>query len=133
MFNIFLWEHLESRKSHKLLVINKTVTTISQIMANLYLVGMFLLKPAIKFFFKILFIFRERGREREKGRQTLMWKRENVDQLLLAHPQIGDLACNWESNWGPFSFTSRAAVEFKNVFSASILSFSLILNLLREA
>ena len=51
-------------------------------------------------FFKILFIFRERGREGESERNINVW-------LPLARPPLG-LACNpgmcpdWESNQRPF-------------------------------
>ena len=34
------------------------------------------------------FIFRERGRERERRRETLMFKR-NINWLPLTHPQLG--------------------------------------------
>ena len=39
-------------------------------------------------FLKILFVFRERGRKREKERETLMYERQ-TDWLPFARPQLG--------------------------------------------
>ena len=58
------------------------------------------------FIFKILFIFRQRGREGEK-------LGEKQQYVVGSHaPPTGDLAYNpgmcpnWESNWGPFASQS---------------------------
>ena len=60
------------------------------------------------FFFSILFIFQERGREGER-------KGEKHQCVVASHvPPTGDLACNpglcpdWESNWQPFALQSGA-------------------------
>ena len=46
----------------------------------------------LPFFFFLrfyLFIFRARGREEEKGKETSMMCKRNMDRLPLAHPQLG--------------------------------------------
>ena len=59
-------------------------------------------------FFKILFIFRKRGRERERKGEG-----EKHQCVVASHaPPTGDLAHNtgmcpdWESNWRPFGLQS---------------------------
>ena len=57
----------------------------------------------IHIYFLILFIFREKGRKGERGRETSMSER-NIDQLPLAGPQLGTwsathaLCPDWELN-----------------------------------
>ena len=73
--------------------------------------GNSLIKSYLFLFFKdfiYLFIFRERGKEREREGETSM-----CGYVSHAHP-TGDLARNpgmgpdWESNWRPFGWQSRA-------------------------
>ena len=60
------------------------------------------------FFQKILFIFRERGREGEREQEKHQCPR-NTSISCLSHAPNGDQAHNagmgpdWESNWRPFS------------------------------
>ena len=60
-----------------------------------------------------LFIFRKRGREGERGREILMWKK-NIDRLPLAftparHQTLNPGMCpDWESNWWPFALWDDA-------------------------
>ena len=62
----------------------------------------------LNIFLKILFIFRERGRERENEGE----KHQCV--VATCVPPTGDLACNpgmcpdWKSNWLPFASYSGA-------------------------
>ena len=57
-------------------------------------------------YLKILFIFQERGREGERGREISMCKITSIFQLVAScTPPTRDMACNpsmcpnWESNW----------------------------------
>ena len=65
------------------------------------------------FFKRFYLFFRQKGREGERGRETLMCERY-IDWLTLVHPQTEPCACNpgiypdWESNWQPFGLQAGA-------------------------
>ena len=68
----------------------------------------------IAIFYKDLFVFREKGREGERERETSMCKRYCIDRLPLACPLLGTLPAtlvmcpDWELNWRPFSSQASA-------------------------
>ena len=70
------------------------------------------------FFLKILFIFRERGRQREREGNISVW-------LPLACPQMGNLACNpgmcpdWETNQQRFG--SQASTQSTEPHQAGLI------------
>ena len=87
------------------------------------------------FFLKILFIFRERGRQREREGNISMW-------LPLACPQMGNLACNpgmcpdWETNQqrfgsqastNPLSHTRQGSLFYFLIFICIFVFLSTIL------
>ena len=62
----------------------------------------------ILFFFKILFIFRERGREREREgekRQCVVASRTSPTGDPAHNP---GMCPHWESNWRPFGWQAGA-------------------------
>ena len=82
-----------------------------------------------------LFLFREKGREGERGRETLMCER-NIHQLPLACPQLGTwlstqvcaLAGNWTGDLlvhkqvlNPLSHTSQGCFIFISFFPCFFL------------
>ena len=80
------------------------------------------------FFKKISFIFRERGREGEGGRETLMCGR-NINWLPLAHTLTGDWACNpgmcpdQESNRWPFALQDDAPTNWVTPVRVALQNF----------
>ena len=87
------------------------------------------------FFLKILFIFRERGRRREREGNISVW-------LPLACPQMGNLACNpgmcpdWETNQqrfgsqastNPLSHTRQGSLFYFLIFICIFVFLSTIL------
>ena len=97
-----LWQrHLQQKYLEP---VNKYHTFMANVKVHVYF---FKYRPIFFFFFKILFIFRERGREGERGweKQQYFWEKHR--SVASRTPLTGDLARNpgtcpdWESNRWP--------------------------------